>query len=65
LNNGYYKPLLKVYDLEDTLLLEKDLPEMTELLALGEIGLSSKKVTIKPRKNYFARNLEFVTFIIE
>lgn len=65
LNNGYYKPLLRVYDLDNHLLLERDLPEMIELLAIGEISLSSKKVTIKPRKSIFAKNLKPMTFEIK
>lgn len=48
-----YRPLLQVTDPEDRLLLEQDLPEAVTLDYLGEILLSAKKVTIKPRKNAF------------
>ncbi|MBQ5310490.1 MAG: hypothetical protein ILP19_00385, partial [Oscillospiraceae bacterium] len=45
LDNGRYFPLLRVYDTEDTVLLERDLPETNSLDAYGEIQLSAKKVT--------------------
>lgn len=64
MDNGRYFPLLRVYDTENNLLLEKDLPETLELIAYGEIQLSMKKVTIKPRKNEFAKCLEPMTFIL-
>lgn len=48
-----FYPLLRVYDMEDHLLLEKDLPETLTLDYLGEIQVSSKRVTIKPRKNAY------------
>lgn len=57
LDNGRYYPLLRVFDLQDNMILEKDLPETNSLDAYGQILLSTKKVTIKPRKNYFAQNL--------
>ena len=53
LDNCQYHPLLRVYDTEDNLLLERDLPKMTMLDDLGEIQLSAKKVTIKPRRNAY------------
>lgn len=51
LDNGKYYPLLKVYDNEDNIILEKDLPESQTLDNYGQISVSTKKVTIKPRKN--------------
>ncbi len=48
-----FYPLLRVYDMEDNLLFEQDLPETLMLDCLGEIQVSTKKVTIKPRKNAF------------
>jgi hypothetical protein len=52
-----FYPLLRVYDMEDHLLLEKDLPETLLLDYLGEIQVGVKHVTIKPRKNtYTAQN---------
>lgn len=44
-------PLLRVYDNDGNIVLEKDLPESLTLDNLGQISVSSKKVTIKPRKN--------------
>ena len=64
LDNGRYFPLLRVFDKEDNLIFEKDLPETHELDAYGEIRLSEKKITINPRKNYYARDLEPMTFIL-
>ena len=52
-----FSPLLRVYDVEENLLFEKDLPETVALDYLGEIQISAKRVTIKPRKNaYTAQN---------
>ena len=51
LDSCRYRPLLRVYDPEGNLLLEKDLPESVTLDALGEIQVSTGRVTIKPRKN--------------
>lgn len=50
LDSGYCFPLLKVWDGEGKLVLEADLPETVDLSCLGEIQLSAKKVTVKPRK---------------
>ena len=46
-----FSPLLRVYDAEENLLFEKDLPQTVALDYLGEIQVSAKRVTIKPRKN--------------
>lgn len=51
LDNCKYFPLLRVYDNDDNIVLEKDLPESLTLDSCGQITVSSKKVTIKPRKN--------------
>jgi hypothetical protein len=45
-------------------LLRKDLPETIDLNIIGEIQLSSKKVTIKPRKNTFTVDLKPITFAL-
>lgn len=50
-----FYPLLRVYDTEDNLLLEKDLPEAIMLDYLGDIQVSAKQVTIKPKKNTLAK----------
>lgn len=55
-------PLLRVYDTEGNLLLEKDLPESLLLDYLGEIQVSSKRVTIKPRKNAFTAQMPPLVF---
>lgn len=51
LDSCKYAPLLRVYDGEGSLLLERDLPQMVTLDALGELQVGLKKVTVKPRKN--------------
>jgi hypothetical protein len=51
LDSCRYAPLLRVYDGEGNLLLERDLPQMVTLDALGELQVGLKKVTVKPRKN--------------
>ena len=62
LDSCRYRPLLRVYDPEEQLLLERDLPQMLTLDALGEIQLSMKKVTIKPRKNAFTEKWKPIVF---
>lgn len=64
LDNGNYRPLLCVQDIDGKELLKEELPETTVLDMLGEIQLSSKKVTVKPRKNVFTKDLEPITFEI-
>ena len=51
LDSCRYSPLLRVYDGEGSLLLERDLPQMVTLDALGELQVGLKKVTVKLRKN--------------
>ncbi len=63
LDSGKYYPLLRVYDLDDHLLFEKDLPETLALDEYGEIQLSNTKVIIKPRKNAFTNDLHPISFV--
>jgi hypothetical protein len=51
LDSCRYAPLLRVYDGDRNLLLERNLPQMVTLDALGELQVGLKKVTVKPRKN--------------
>ena len=51
LDNCKYFPLLRVYDNDDNIVFERDLPESHTLDDYGQITVSSKKVTIRPRKN--------------
>lgn len=60
-----FYPLLRVYDTEDHLLFEKDLPETVSLDALGQIQVSAKRVTIKPRKNAFTKQTNPLIFEYE
>ena len=64
LDNGRYFPLLKVFDAEDNVVLEKDLPESKTLDGYGQISLTSKKVTIIPRKNSQSEFYEKIVFDI-
>ena len=51
LDSCRYAPLLRVYDGDGNLVLERDLPQMVTLDAIGELQVGLKKVTVKPRKN--------------
>ena len=62
LDNGKHFPLLRVFDLNGNIIFERDLPETNDLYSYGEIQLSSKKVTIKPRKNSYTKNQEAMSF---
>ena len=61
-NNCRYWPLLRILDMEDRILFETDLPEMIDLNCLGDIQLSSKKVTVKPRKNVYTKTAQPLSF---
>ena len=62
LDSGSYHPLLRVWDAEDQLLLERDLPRMISLDALGDLQLSLHKVTVKPRKSSYTAGMEPLVF---
>ncbi|MDE6726897.1 MAG: hypothetical protein K2J80_03025 [Oscillospiraceae bacterium] len=62
LESTEYSPLLCVYDADETEILRKDLPLTSDLSSIGEIQLSSKRVTVKPRKNCFAKDLTPISF---
>ena len=53
LDSCKFYPLLRVYDIEDNLLFETNLPETVALDYLGDIQVSTKRVMIKPRKNAY------------
>lgn len=62
LDSGMYWPLLYVYNLAGQEIFRTDLPKMIDLYSLGEIQLSSKKITIKPRKNIFSKKRKPITY---
>ncbi|MDE5866112.1 MAG: hypothetical protein K2H31_05880 [Lachnospiraceae bacterium] len=62
LDNCRYLPLLRILDMEDRILFETDLPEMLDLSCLGDIQLSNKKVTVKPRKNTYTKTAQPLSF---
>lgn len=62
LNSGEYLPNLYVYDQNGTEILHEKLPRTLDLMSLGEIQLSNKKVVVKPRKNSLASRLEPLEF---
>jgi hypothetical protein len=64
LDNGRYFPLLKVFDADKNLILEKDLPESQTLDNFGQISLTSKKVTISPRKNIRSEFYEKIEYVL-
>ena len=57
-----FAPLLRVYDTEENLLFETDLPQTVALDYLGEIQVSAKRVTIKPRKNAYTAQMVPLVF---
>ena len=57
-----FYPLLRVYDAEENILFEKDLPPTVTLDYLGEIQVGVKHVTIKPRKNTYTAQNQPMTF---
>ncbi|MBQ9906976.1 MAG: hypothetical protein IJM46_09425 [Oscillospiraceae bacterium] len=61
-DGGLYRPLLRVFDSEDRLILEQNLPETAVPDTLGEIQLSAKKVTARPRKSAAVQGIPAVTF---
>ena len=62
LDSCRYAPLLRVYDGDGNLLLERDLPQMVTLDALGELQVGLKKVTVKPRKNVLTAGKKPIIF---
>ena len=62
LNKCRYLPLLRVLDMEDKILFETDLPETLDLNYLGDIQVSNKKVTVKPRKNAYTKTTQPLVF---
>lgn len=62
LDSGEYLPNLFVYEQDGTEIMHEKLPRTLDLMSLGEIQLSSKKVVVKPRNNSLARGLEPIIF---
>ncbi len=65
LDNGNYLPLLSVIDINGKEIFKADLPETIDLNIIGELNLSSKNVTVKPRKNAFSKHLQPISFNIK
>ncbi|NMP36530.1 MAG: hypothetical protein GX051_00180 [Clostridiales bacterium] len=57
-----YHPVLKIYDSNNSLLFESELPETSDLGNLGSIQLSSRKITIKPRTASYYKSLQPITY---
>ena len=53
---------MRVYDTEDNLIMEKNLPETVMLDYIGDVQVSAKRVTVKPRKNTFTTNIKPLVF---
>lgn len=62
LDSCRYAPLLRVYDGEGALLLQRNLPQSVTLDHLGELQVGLKKVTVKPRKNAFTVGKKPIVF---
>lgn len=65
LDNGKFSPLLSVTDMKGFEIFKADLPETVDLNIIGDIQLTDKKVTVKPRKNATAKDLQPITFDIK
>ena len=50
-DNCSFVPVVKIYDSDSKLILEKELPETNNLDSFGSLILSNSKLTIKPKKN--------------
>ena len=61
-DNCRYLPLFRVLDMEDRTLFETDLPETLDLNCLGDIQVSGKKVTVRPRKSTYAKAMQPLSF---
>lgn len=62
LDSGMFYPLLRVFDAEGKLLMEKDLPESLMLDYIGDIRISTNRITIKPKNNAIASALPALFF---
>lgn len=62
LDTDLYLPHLFVHNSEGKEILHKKMKLSNELMEIGEIQISSKKVTIKPKKNSFTANLSSIVF---
>ncbi len=65
LDNGNYLPLLSIIDIDGKEIFKADLPETIDLNIIGELNLSTKNVTVKPRKNAFSKHLQPISLDIK
>ena len=65
LESAEYSPLLCVYKPDGAEILREDLPPTADLSSIGEIQISSKRVTVKPRKNSFSKDLTDISFDLQ
>ena len=64
LDSGMYHPQLQVH-WRNQLLLQADLSPCWELHQFGEISITKKAITIKPRRNIFASGLTSLVFHLD
>lgn len=64
-DNGKYLPLLTVTSNDGEEIFKAELPQTANLNIIGELFLSSKKVTVKPRKNALSKHLKPISFDVE
>lgn len=57
-----YHPLLRIYDINNILLFETELPKTFDFGNIGTIILSNKKITIKPRTGSYYKLLQPITY---
>ena len=53
-----YFPLLRLFDSNETIILEKDLPKSITLDFIGEISIKKDCIVIKPKQNSYTNDLE-------
>lgn len=65
LDSGYFLPLLRVYNNNNELILEKDMPETIDANYIGQILLNDIRIEIRPKKNVFTRDLKPIIYQLD
>lgn len=63
-DDGKYIPLITVTRTSGEEIFKAELPQTADLNIIGELVLSSKKVTVRPRKNASSKHLKPISFDI-
>lgn len=65
LDNGKFLPILQVFDLNNNIVLDKELGETFDLSLIRQIKLNTKNVTVCPRTNAYTKDLKSITFSLK